>query len=320
MVSLMNGLSAAGAGIASFAGTAGLEQQKAMLANQSAVLADQLATTRETGLQQSGGVIAAAAAQKAQDAAAANIGTEQAGANTRNTQTIAGTAANTAAEQAGATGRTAMTEQGLAARTQMTVNAMTPEEREVRAYTGGAVPGTPAYQKGVAALLLLKAGISPDLYGASPTSAEPTATAPSAAAGVSSGTGATGAGALPSAAAAGSGTGPATPAVTGAAYTPKAPGLDNGAPPGGYNEAILSGKPAWLVAKVHALNEGREEPPSSRSLTEAKSPEFVATALLQQYNPNFDATLYPVRLEAQKAIAKRVIIRERFMRFILHFL
>ena len=51
MVSLLNGLSAAGAGIAQFAGAAGLEQQRNNLAQQSAILADQLATTRETALE-----------------------------------------------------------------------------------------------------------------------------------------------------------------------------------------------------------------------------------------------------------------------------
>ena len=51
MPSFLNGLSQLGAGVASFAGNAGLEVQKAQLANQQAILADQLATTRETTLQ-----------------------------------------------------------------------------------------------------------------------------------------------------------------------------------------------------------------------------------------------------------------------------
>jgi hypothetical protein len=49
--SFLNGLSQLGAGVASFAGNAGLELQKAQLANQQAILADQLATARETTLQ-----------------------------------------------------------------------------------------------------------------------------------------------------------------------------------------------------------------------------------------------------------------------------
>lgn len=51
MPSLLNGLSQMGQGIAAFAGTAGLEQQRNDLARQSAILADSLATTRETALE-----------------------------------------------------------------------------------------------------------------------------------------------------------------------------------------------------------------------------------------------------------------------------
>jgi hypothetical protein len=66
MVSLMNGLSAMGAGVASFAGTAGLEAQKADLAQQQAILADQLQGKRESAGRAQAGDIAAAAAEKQQ--------------------------------------------------------------------------------------------------------------------------------------------------------------------------------------------------------------------------------------------------------------
>lgn len=51
MASLMNGLSALGQGVSQFAGAAGLDAQRADLAQKQAVLADQLATTRETTLE-----------------------------------------------------------------------------------------------------------------------------------------------------------------------------------------------------------------------------------------------------------------------------
>jgi hypothetical protein len=105
--SLMNGLSAMGASIASFAGTAGLEQQKATLANQQAILADQLATTRESAGRVQAGQIADVAATKAQVAQAGNIAIEQAGANTRNAATIEGTAADTKLRESGANTRSA---------------------------------------------------------------------------------------------------------------------------------------------------------------------------------------------------------------------
>jgi hypothetical protein len=167
--SLMNGLSSLGAGVSAFAGQAGLEQQKATLANQSAVLADQLATTRETGLQASGGVIAAAAAEKAQTATAANVATEQTGANTRNLATIAGTAANTAATEAGAM-----------ARTQATINAPPETIKLLRALgvplPGDAAPASGGAAGGSAALPGPRAGggvaadgsVVPPLGGASP--------------------------------------------------------------------------------------------------------------------------------------------------------
>lgn len=64
--SLMNGISSVGQGVASFAGAAGLEAQKSELAKQSLVLADQLATTRESAGRVQAGDIAAAAAGKLQ--------------------------------------------------------------------------------------------------------------------------------------------------------------------------------------------------------------------------------------------------------------
>ena len=67
---LMNGLSALGTSTAAFAGTAGLEQQKNDLAQQSMRLADQLATTRESAGRQEAGQIAMTAAQQQQGFAA----------------------------------------------------------------------------------------------------------------------------------------------------------------------------------------------------------------------------------------------------------
>lgn len=63
MVSLMNGLSAMGGAVSSFAGTAGLEAQKADLAQQGMVLADQLAHTSKTAEIAQGASLAATAAE-----------------------------------------------------------------------------------------------------------------------------------------------------------------------------------------------------------------------------------------------------------------
>ncbi len=63
---LSNGLSAAGAAVSQFAGAAGLEQQKADLAQQSLTLADQLQGARETAGRTQAGDIAAKAASAQQ--------------------------------------------------------------------------------------------------------------------------------------------------------------------------------------------------------------------------------------------------------------
>jgi hypothetical protein len=112
MVSLMNGLSAAGQGISSFAGAAGLEQIKSDLADRQAVLADSLASARETaGRTQAGGIAAAAAGvQQAATAAAA-------------TQQQAATSADVATQQTGANTRTATEQEGANRRNAETVNA-----------------------------------------------------------------------------------------------------------------------------------------------------------------------------------------------------
>jgi hypothetical protein len=305
MASLMNGLSALGAGVAQYAGTAGIELQKAQLANQQAILADQLATTRETTLQ--------GQQQTFQTGLQAQQQQFQAG---QTQATLAAEAARTAAEQAAANTRNAATIAADLEKTRITTSAMPPDVRDAILYSGAA-PGTPEYQKAVRDLAMVKAGVPPDLYGTTPPASGGAATpsgggsAPSGAAGGSAPPSGSAAGPSPSAApAAGGAVTGGAPSPSGAAggtpgsYTPKAPGLDNGAPPGGYNEGVLAGKPQWLVDKVHAMNEGREEPPNPRSMSETKpTPESMAAMLLNQYNPNFDATLYPTRLEAQKAIA-----------------
>ena len=68
MPSLLNGISAMGAGVAQYAGTAGLEAQKAMYQQQSLTLADQLAHASRTAEIAQTGDIAATAATQAQAA------------------------------------------------------------------------------------------------------------------------------------------------------------------------------------------------------------------------------------------------------------
>lgn len=88
-ISLLNGLSSMGAGIAAFAGTAGLEQQKSELANQSAILADKLATTRESTLQDQQQQFLAGQNTQSQAAELTRARLSEGGATARNAATIA---------------------------------------------------------------------------------------------------------------------------------------------------------------------------------------------------------------------------------------
>src|SRR5882672_3253965 len=95
-MSFLNGLSALGAGTAQFASTAGLEQQKSDLAQQSMVLADQLATTRESvGRQEAGQIAATAAGVEHQFQSGENV------LNRQSAQTIAGIGAGATLGAAG---------------------------------------------------------------------------------------------------------------------------------------------------------------------------------------------------------------------------
>lgn len=138
-ISLLNGLSQMGSGIAAFAGTAGLEQQRADLARQSAILADQLATTRETALE--------GQRQQFQTGLEGQRQTFQAG---QTAQTLAAEAARTAAEQSGAT-----------ARTQMGIDAPSPEIKSAQQFA----KLTPEEKQAYREEMMVKAGLPPWMIG-----------------------------------------------------------------------------------------------------------------------------------------------------------
>ncbi len=121
MPSFLNALSGLGQGISQFAGAAGLELQKSQLQNQAAILADQLATTRETALQGQRQTFQAGENTQNREATATNLATTQAAEDRRNAATIAGSAANNAATNAAAM-----------ARTQAEINAPTSTEKLFR--------------------------------------------------------------------------------------------------------------------------------------------------------------------------------------------
>lgn len=122
MVSILNGLSAAGAGIASYAGAAGLEEQKSELARQNLALADSLTTAREVNV-----------TQPFQATMQGNQQTFQAGQTDKQ---IAADALRTQTTEAGASARNAATNQSALERTQLEVNKPTGELQMARALAG----------------------------------------------------------------------------------------------------------------------------------------------------------------------------------------
>lgn len=160
MASFMNGLSALGTGVQQFAGTAGLELQKSQLAQQSAILADQLATTRETGLQASGGVIAAAAADKEQAARAAMQGSQQ--------TFLAGQQARS---QAATASEGALTRAAELQRVQMGIDAPSPEIKSAKQFSTLSPDEKQAYREE----MMTKAGLPAWMIGGD-TKSSPTGT------------------------------------------------------------------------------------------------------------------------------------------------
>lgn len=148
MPSLLNGLSAMGEGIAKYAGAVGLEAQKAELANQSAILADQLATTRETALQGQRHAFQAGLQQSSQ--------VFQSGENTR------AQAAEMAREQARLASAAQLQQNQL--------NAPSPEIKSAQQFA----KLSPAEKQAYREEMMTKAGLPPWMSGGDAASAQPT--------------------------------------------------------------------------------------------------------------------------------------------------
>jgi hypothetical protein len=283
-MSFLNGLSAMGQGVAAFAGTAGLEAQRSALAQQSLVLADQLATTRETGLQQSAGAIAATAAGKQQvfetglhasDAAAALARTQltEGGSNTRNAATIAAELQRSKDTEAGATQRV-----------QMGIDAPTPEIKSARQFATLSPTERQAYREE----MMTKAGLPAWMIGGGDTPSPPA-----------------GSGAVldnptitPDAGSASSGTQTATPSVTGAPTTAAPTVADPGAT---RNEKALDGVPGAPASIIKGMVDGRISPPSSFAMSKPYWQGLVAKAA--EYDPTFDQTTWAGRVATKKDFA-----------------
>ncbi len=297
--SLMNGLSSAGQGIATYAATAGLEAQKADLARQTTILADQLATTRESAGRQEAGQIAAAAAEKQ------NTFTSDQNAQNRATQLNMATIGANAT-----TGAASIHAKSAAAVAAITSSAKPAEVKEAEWYANA----TPEQRQAYSATLMARAGLPPWMAdqsggaaavasGAKPAATPPVTGAPT---GVSDGGAAAGvaAGLAPE----------ATPPVTGAptgvsdgvstpapSVSPPVTGTDTSTilpSSPNRNDKALTGLPDAAVSMIKMMVDGKMSPPSGMAMTKPYWQAFIAKA--SEYDPNFDETSWASRVATRK--------------------
>jgi hypothetical protein len=265
MASLMNGLSALGQGVSAFAGTAGLEAQKAGLAQQNLVLADQLAGARESAGRTQEGDIQAAAAQKLQGFTADQATKQQSFLTTQASNLAAAEMARTQATEAGATGRT-----------QMTIDAPSPEIKSAVQFSKLAPDQKQAYREE----MMTKAGLPAWMMGGGDNPSPPT------------GSGAVSD--MPGGITPDAGTPASSAAVTGA--TPPTP--DPGAT---RNDKALETVPSAAASIVRGMVDGRISPPSSFAMSKPYWQGLIAKAA--EYDPTFDQTTWAGRVATKKDFA-----------------
>lgn len=263
MVSLMNGLSALGQGVSQFAGSAGLELQKSQLAQQTAILADQLATTRETTLQQSAGDIAAAAQQRQQTFQTGLQGSQQTFQAGQTSKELAARASEGAATRA-----------AELQRTQMGLDALSPDIKSAVQFS----KLTPDQQRAFREEAMTKAGLPAWMIGGGDAPSPPT-----------------GSGAVSDIPTTTSDTGTVSPVspVTGTAATP-----DAGAP---RNDQALANVPGAAASIVKGMVDGRISPPSSFAMSKPYWQGLISKAA--EYDPTFDQTTWAGRVATRKDFA-----------------
>lgn len=280
MVSFINGLSSLGAATAQFAGAAGLETQRAQLAQQQAILADQLATTRETGLQASGAVIAAQAAQKEQDFRTGLEGQRQTFQGTQTDKEIAAKASEGAAGRSAEMARVQAGEAASMARLQAQLSAPSPEIKSAKQFSTLNPDEKQAYREE----MMTKAGLPAWMIGGGDNPSPP------------SGSGSAVPDFSPDIKPDGS---VVSPPVTGAPATSGSGTIDTGAPP--RNTKALDNIPGPAASIVKGMVDGRISPPSSFALSKPYWQGLINKAA--EYDPTFDQTTWAGRVATKKDFA-----------------
>lgn len=319
MVSIMNGLSSLGAGISQFAGTAGLELQRSQLAQQQAILADQLATTRETKLQQGQQTFQSNENTQNRAATATNLAATSAAEMERTRTVVAGSASNNAATIAAENSRSAANRATQVALEQMRLSADPDDVRAARAFKAD-----PTLLDAVTRLNQAKTGIGATLFEASPAQSGGASPTPPAAAGSASEAASSGAAAgAPSAPASSAAAQPpgATPPSTQTAagkldastsdvlndpkedktYSPRAAIVDIlQTPNANWNMDLLNRVPLSSRPRVIAMLEGREAPPPTGRVNPVAN-TYLNTA--HMIDPTFDESTWQERFKTRQSIA-----------------
>lgn len=311
MPSLMNGLSQMGAGIAQFAGNAGLEAQKADLqqksimlsaqlehenrtaeigqqgAIQAGIVGQQIAGQKDVAVIEAGATLGAAniSAQAQTKIAALQDATRRATAELEAATSRANVGDQVAAQQKiaelqDATRRATAELEASTSRTnvQTQVNALPPDVKEATFLASATPEQRAAYREAQTARLGLPSWVT-------------------------GGTG-SGAGSPSSNSSSGgdAGAAPTSGAADSSGGAPAAAGAPSGAAAaaGRYNEAALKGLPPEATQYVKAMVEGRLQPPSSYAMARQGSmwPALIAKAM--QYDPTFDETSWAGRVATRK--------------------
>jgi hypothetical protein len=335
--SFLNGLSAMGQSIATFAGEAGLQAQKSDLAQAQMRLADSLATTRETGLEtlrQTGAAALENTRQggenlRSQNQIAANVALEnlrEGGANTRNTATIGGENLRSQNQIAASAALEKAREEAEMARTQVTTNAppadvritewltkATPEQRDAYYKQLQLKQGTPLWMLGTEGST--PAAGAPSAPGAPLDTSDVTVTdlgGPGSGfmtGGTPGGGTAPGGGGVAGGGAGTSGGGTTATGPTDTGTAPKggaatAPPSVAPPPPSNApyrNEKALQGVPVGVQATIKAMVEGRSPMPSQVAL--GKPPTMALVTKANEYDPTFDATTWGTRFATRRDFA-----------------
>jgi len=295
--SLMNGLSQMGTGVAAFAATAGLEAQKADLARQTTILADQLATTRESlGRRESADIAAKAvdiqntftsgenALNRTTQLGIANIGAGAtlgaAGIHAKSAAEVANIGANATTGAAGINAKSATDVANISS------NRKPDEIKEAEWFANA----TPEQRQAYSAALMAKAGLpawmADQTGGAASGVADGTKPAPRPPV-----TGATPVtGAIPDDTGTTTQKAPGTPDVGADANTLPAPT--------NLNPKALAGIPDAAASVIKKMVEGRMSPPTSLAINKPYWQGMIALA--SKYDPSFDDTTWAGRVQTRK--------------------